>query len=59
MNLADDLLNGAVEAAAYVGLPRRTIYDMTEKGMLPVIRRGRRLFYRKSELEAAFRSEAA
>lgn len=57
--LADDLLNGAAEAAAHVGLPRHTIYNMTEKGLLPVIRRGRRLFYRKSELENAFRSEAA
>lgn len=57
--LKDDLVNGAGAAADYVGLPRRMIYNMTERGLLPVIRKGRRLFYRKSELEAAFRSEAA
>jgi hypothetical protein len=30
---------------------------MTEQGLLPVIRKGRSLFYRKSDLDAAFTSE--
>ncbi|MPT48739.1 MAG: DNA-binding protein [Sphingobium sp.] len=57
--LSDDLLNGAAEAAKYMGLPRASIYHMTKKGLLPVIRKSRRLFYRKSDLDAAFRSEAS
>lgn len=59
MSLNEDLLSGARDAAAFVGVSPRSIYKMTDAGQLPVIRKGRRLFYRKSELEAAFRSEAA
>ncbi|WP_333839298.1 helix-turn-helix domain-containing protein [Novosphingobium sp.] len=54
--LNSDLLNGAKAAAAYIGQTPRAVYHMTEKGLLPVIRKGRRLYFRKSELEAAFRS---
>lgn len=57
--LSDDLLAGASAAAVYVGVKPRAIYHMTENALLPVIRKGRRLYFRKSELEAAFRSEAA
>lgn len=57
--LTDDLLPGAEAAAAYIGLTRRAIYHMVDAGHLPVIRKGKRLYFRKSELEAAFRSEAA
>lgn len=57
--LTEDLLAGAMAAAAYLGVKPRSIYHMTEAGHLPVIRKGRRLYYRKSELEAAFRSEVA
>nr|WP_246605093.1 helix-turn-helix domain-containing protein [Aquisediminimonas sediminicola] len=46
-------------AAEYTGLTERQIYHMAEDGRLPVIRKGKRLFFRKSELEAAFRSEVA
>ncbi|MEO7470141.1 MAG: helix-turn-helix domain-containing protein [Sphingobium limneticum] len=53
--LADDLLEGAAAAAAHIGLKPRAVYRMTEGGHLPVIRKGRKLFYRKSDLEAAFR----
>ncbi|MDJ0979250.1 MAG: helix-turn-helix domain-containing protein [Erythrobacter sp.] len=56
--LADDLLSGAKAAADYTGETPRAIYNMTEKGLLPVIRKGRKLYFRKSELDAAFRSEA-
>lgn len=57
--LRDDLLAGAKAAAEYTGETPRSIYHLTESGLLPVIRKGRKLYFRKSELEAAFRSEAA
>lgn len=53
-----DLIHGAAAAATYCGLPRRIIYSLVERGELPVIRKGRSLYFRKSELEAAFRSAA-
>ena len=56
--LADDLLEGAAAAAAHIGLKPRAVYRMTDAGHLPVIRKGRKLFYRKSDLEAAFQSAA-
>jgi excisionase family DNA binding protein len=55
-NLVNDLLPGANAAAAFTGLTSRTIYHMVEKGELPVIRKGRRLYFRRSELERTFRS---
>lgn len=54
--LSDDLIAGAVGAANFVGVTPRTIYHMAEKGLVPTIRKGKRLYFRKSELEAAFRS---
>lgn len=57
--LTTDLLSGAKAAAAYIGETPRAVYHMAERGMLPVIRKGRKLYFRKSELEAAFRSEVA
>lgn len=50
----DDLLSGADAAGAHLGLPRRTIYRMAEAGHIPFRRKGRRLYFRKSELEHAF-----
>ena len=49
-----DLIDGAAEASKFTGLSRRKIYRLTELGHLPVVRKGRRLFYRRSELEKAF-----
>ena len=57
--LSVDLIAGAVEAADYIGVSPRTVYHMCENGTLPHVKRGKRLFFRKSELEAAFRSETA
>jgi excisionase family DNA binding protein len=57
--LADDLLAGAGAAAAYLGIGRSAVYHLTEGGHLPVIRKGKRLFYRKSELDRAFSTGAA
>ena len=54
--LGDDLLHGAKGAAAYSGLSQRTVYHLIETGKLPVVRKGRRLYFRKSELEKAFSS---
>lgn len=55
-----DLLSGAKAAADYIGVAPRTVYHMVENGSLPCIRlAGRKMFFRKSELEAAFRSGAA
>ena len=56
--LNQDLIHGAKAAAAYCGLPPRVIYHLVEKGELPAIRKGRTLFFRRSELDASFRSAA-
>lgn len=57
-NLSDDLLEGAAAAAGYIGIKPRSVYRMTETGDLPAIRKGRKLFYRKSDLERAFQAVA-
>lgn len=57
--LSQDLLSGAKAAADYTGETPRAIYHMVEHGHLPCIRKGRKLYFRKSELEAAFRSSEA
>lgn len=56
MNL--DLIEGAAAAAAFTGLSRRKIYRLVELGHLPTVRKGRRLYFRKSELDRAFRALA-
>lgn len=57
--LSEDLLDGAAAAASYTGLKARTIYRMAETGEIPVIKKGGKLFFRKSALDAAFQSETA
>jgi excisionase family DNA binding protein len=57
--LADDLLPGATAAAAYIGVTPRAVYHLVEAGHLPAIRKGRKLYFRKSELERAFSAQAA
>jgi len=57
--LSDDLIRGAREAARFTGLSERAIYHLTEKGHLPVIRKGRCLFFRKTDLVRSFTIEAA
>lgn len=56
--LNEDLIAGAKAAAEYCGLTPRQFYHMVYRGDLPVIRKGRAMFFRKSELDAAFRSDA-
>lgn len=57
--LSNDLLCGAPAAARFIGVTTRSVYHMTDRGLLPCIRKGRKLYFRKSELEQAFRSEAS
>ncbi len=52
--LSSDLLAGASAAARHTGLSERAIYHLVYAGQLPVIRKGRRLYFRKSELDTAF-----
>jgi len=56
--LKDDLLPGAIAAAAYIGVTPRAVYHLVEAGHLPAIKKGRKLYFRKSELESAFRAAA-
>lgn len=57
--LANDLLKGAKAVETETGgtITQRQVYHLVERGMLPVIRKGRTMFFRRSELEAAFRAE--
>jgi excisionase family DNA binding protein len=57
--LGDDLLTGASAAARYSGLTPRMVYHLANTGGIPVVRKGRRLFFRKSDLDRAFASPAA
>lgn len=56
-----DLLKGArgVEEAYKGVLTQWQVYKMVEAGQLPVIRKGRRLYFRRSDIEASFKSEIA
>lgn len=54
--LKDDLLSGAGAAAEFLGVSARTVYHMAESGGLPVIRKGKRLYFLKSDLTASFKS---
>jgi len=49
-----DIIDGAAAAARHTGLTRRQIYRLVEAGHLPVVRMGRRLYFRASELDKAF-----
>lgn len=54
--IADDLLSGAKEIAAFVGKPCRSIYQMAERGHIPTFKVGGTLYARKSELMARLQS---
>jgi excisionase family DNA binding protein len=58
MKLSDDLLEGAAAAAIFLGVKERSVRWMVENGEIPVIRKGRKLFFRKTELERAFQAVA-
>lgn len=59
--ISEDLIKGAKKAAEFLGpnINVRTVYHLVEAQRLPVIRMGRSMYFRKTELEAAFRSAAA
>lgn len=57
--LKQDLLKGAKGASDYSGLPVRTIYHLVEIGELKAIKKGQTLFFRKSDIDAAFQASAA
>nr|WP_221773706.1 helix-turn-helix domain-containing protein [Novosphingobium piscinae] len=52
-------MRGAKAAACYLGVSPRTVYHLVEHRHLPCIRKGGALYFRKTELEAAFRSDTA
>lgn len=62
MELTEDLLVGAAAIARFINRSERATYAMIYAGQIPVIRKGtgkhKRIYGRKSELEAAFRSDA-
>jgi excisionase family DNA binding protein len=43
---------GVVEAAAYLACPRSRIYELVSRNRLPFRRDGRRLLFRRAELDA-------
>lgn len=52
--LSNDLLAGAAAAAEYAGITRSAIYHLVDSGALPAKKIGRRLYFRKSEIENVF-----
>lgn len=58
MNLSDDLLTGLKSMAEYAGITERRMHYLIQEGRVPVIRKGRLLFGRKSEMDRAFSSAA-
>jgi hypothetical protein len=52
--LADDLLSGVRQIADYLGEPQRRVEYLSERGLIPVFRVGRRVHARKSQLDAAY-----
>ena len=49
-DLADDLLEGADDIAAFMGWNRRRVFYAAERKMIPIFRFGGRLCARKSTL---------
>ena len=57
-NMEEDLIVGAEAAARHLGLTPRAVWHMIYTDKLPFVRKGRRLYFRKSELDRAFTSAA-
>lgn len=57
--LLADLIKGAKAVEVETGgrIKARQVYHMVENGRLPVIRKGRAMYFRRAELEEAFRSD--
>jgi len=56
--LADDILDGVKEIAAFIGKSERATFHLIHENRLPVFRLGKKIHARKTELEAAFRAAA-
>ncbi len=56
--LADDVLDGVKEIAAFIGKSERATFHLIHENRLPVFRLGKKIHARKTELEAAFRAAA-
>lgn len=56
--LLTDLIKGAKAVETETGgvITARQVYHMVDNGLLPVIRKGRAMYFRRSEIEDAFRS---
>ena len=50
IDLADDLLDGADEIAAFMGWNKRRVFYAVERKLIPIFRVGNRLSARKSTL---------
>ena len=57
--LSDDLLHGVPAIARFLNATDRATYHMLHAGQLPGSKKGGRWYARKSEIDAAFRSDAA
>jgi hypothetical protein len=57
--LTEDLLDGVKEIAAFIGKSERATFHLIHQKQLPVFRLGKKIHARKSELERAFRADAA
>jgi hypothetical protein len=57
-SLKDDLLSGVAEIAAYIGEDQQVTGRLVRNGHVPSFKRGAKIYARKSEIDAAFRSAA-
>ena len=48
---SSSLLLSLIEAAAFLKLAPQTIYGFTSKRLIPFIKRGKKLYFKKNELE--------
>lgn len=56
--LKEDLLSGVQSIADYIGEDKQVAQRLIAKGAIPAFKKGRKVFSRKSEIDAAFRSAA-
>ncbi|MBN8844303.1 MAG: helix-turn-helix domain-containing protein [Sphingomonadales bacterium] len=56
--LKEDLLSGVQSIADYIGEDKQVAQRLITKGEIPAFKKGRKVFARKSEIDAAFRNAA-
>jgi hypothetical protein len=57
--LADDLLNGAIEIAEFLGTKPREVYHLARTRRLPIGRLGRKLIASRNQLRRALKTITA